>query len=269
MRDADCVAFLKAALPQLRLRWEGFRRVRGQVCKRLARRLAALGLADLRAYRGYLGAHREEWGALDGLCRVTISRFGRDRAVLEGLRRQVLPELARCALRRRAPLLRAWSAGCASGEEVYTLALAWSLDVGPRYAPLALEVLGTDADAFLIERARRGCYARGTLRELPPDWLAAFEPRGRGWCLRAEHRTGITFAVHDVRSKPPEGSFDLVLCRNLAFTYFEEDLQAEVLAELVGRLVPGGALVVGVHETPPATAALEAWPELRAVYRRR
>ena len=117
MRDADCVRFLQWALPRLRLRWAGFRKVRKQVCKRIARRLGQLELPDLAAYVSLLSRRPEEWEHLDGLCRVTISRFYRDRAVFDCLGNEVLPELAAQARARGQRALRAWSAGCASGQK--------------------------------------------------------------------------------------------------------------------------------------------------------
>ena len=94
MKDADCIHFLQSALPQLGLRWAGFRRVRGQVCKRLRRRLAALSLKDLSDYRALLEAVAAEWRQLDDLCRVSVSRFYRDRGVWSCLERELLPQLA-------------------------------------------------------------------------------------------------------------------------------------------------------------------------------
>jgi chemotaxis protein methyltransferase CheR len=79
MTDRDCKQFLVWSLPQLRMRWKGFRKVRGQVCKRIERRLDALGLADAEGYRSLLERNRDEWDVLDSLCRVAISRFYRDR----------------------------------------------------------------------------------------------------------------------------------------------------------------------------------------------
>lgn len=91
MRDADCVAFLQWALPHLRLRWPGFRKVRKQVCKRIDRRCRELGLADIAAYRDYLASQPGEWPTLASMCRVSISRFYRDRAVFDQLAQVVLP----------------------------------------------------------------------------------------------------------------------------------------------------------------------------------
>src|SRR5688572_10367475 len=101
MTDAECVDLLQWALPRLGLRWQGFRKVRRQVCRRLSRRIAELGLSEAGSYRAYLESNEQEWDALAALCRVTISRFWRDRAVFEALRDEVLPQLG--------PNVSAWS----------------------------------------------------------------------------------------------------------------------------------------------------------------
>ena len=106
MKDADCVAFLQWALPQLGLHWPGFRKVRRQVCRRIAARLRALELADAAAYRGHLQSHSGEWPALAVLCTVTISRFYRDREVFDCLGAAVLPALAAAALEHLSSRLR-------------------------------------------------------------------------------------------------------------------------------------------------------------------
>jgi len=100
--DRYCVTFLQWALPQLRMRWRGFRRVRRQVCRRLAKRLADLGLPDLAAYRAFLLVHPEEWKRVDAACRITISRLYRDRSVFDVLAQEVLPELAAAAQAARS-----------------------------------------------------------------------------------------------------------------------------------------------------------------------
>ncbi|XXF77771.1 CheR family methyltransferase [Myxococcaceae bacterium GXIMD 01537] len=255
MTDAECVALLQWAAPRLRLRWEGFRRVRGQVCKRIGRRLKELGLADVAAYRAHLERDAAEWDVLDALCRVTISRFYRDRGIFGALL-DALPGLLRDAQARGETALRVWSAGCASGEEPYTVAILYRLGLQHRFPGMGLEVVATDADAHLLERARAGCYRSATLRELPKEWSAqAFEARGDAWCVTAPFREGITFQQEDLRARMPPGPFHVVLCRNVAFTYFaREPLQREVLTGLVGRLVPGGLLVIGAHESLPGPA---------------
>jgi chemotaxis protein methyltransferase CheR len=93
MDDKECVEFLQWALPELHMRWDGFRKVRGQVCKRIDRRMQTLQLADIKAYRKHLQRHREEWTVLDGLCRATVSRLYRDRAVFSILQSDIFPKL--------------------------------------------------------------------------------------------------------------------------------------------------------------------------------
>ncbi|HVO13744.1 MAG TPA: CheR family methyltransferase [Alphaproteobacteria bacterium] len=255
MSDAACIAFLQWALPRLDLRWAGFRKVHGQVCKRLRRRMAELGLADFDAYRARLEADPAEWRALDDCCHITISRFFRDRGVFEALRRRVLPDIAARA-RREGRAATIWSAGCASGEEAYTLKILWDLEVaGPAGAP-PLSIVATDIDDDMLERAREGCFAATSVKELPPQFRGeALERVGERFCVRAPHRAGITFLRQDIRSEAPPGPFDLVLCRYLAFTYFTPGLQWQVLARLLRSLRPEGYLAIGTHERLPETGA--------------
>jgi chemotaxis protein methyltransferase CheR len=269
MRDAECVALLQWALVRLRMRWRGFRRVRRQVCKRIRRRCTALGIEGAVAYRRYLEAHPDEWAVLDGLCRIPISRFYRDLAVFDALRRRVLPSLASAARGRGGAELRAWSAGCASGEEPYSLMLAWRLDVGRSFPGLAFRVLATDADARMLARARAASYGRGSLRDLPPGWVdAAFVGREGRFLLRPDLREGVEFSLQDIRGEAPDGPFDLVLVRNGALTYFEEDLQRQVLERVARRIVSGGALVVGAREAlPSGLSEFRPWSGERSVYR--
>ncbi len=269
MNDPECVALLQWALPHLGLRWSGFRRFRSQVCKRIGRRLRELGLSDATGYRSHLEAHSEEWEQLAALCTVSISRFYRDRGVFDDLTAHVLPDLAQAALARGAARLECWCAGCASGEEAYTLALLWRVALRPRYSGLDIRVFGTDIDGALLTRAQAACYKPSSLKELPAEWRAqAFETQGEYFCLREMFRSDVAFARQDLRSELPERLHDVILCRNLAFAYFDARLASETLDRLLSRLRPGGALVVGLHDRLPACAArLVAWPGCRATYR--
>jgi chemotaxis protein methyltransferase CheR len=270
MIDDECTALLQWLLPRLHLRWPGFRRVRKQVCKRLQRRLTELGLDNAEAYRDYLRRHPEELSVADYLCRVTISRFNRDRGVFSYLADHVLPELAARAVARGATRLTAWSVGCASGEEPYTLALVWHILIARRFPAVDLQIIGTDIDDILLGRAKQACYSPGSLKELPSEWLAsAFEGTGHGYCLKRTITDYVRFQRHDIRSSLPNGCYDLVLCRNLAFTYFDEELQRATAAMLHRSLLDGGALVLGSHERLPDMAAgFALWSSSHAIYRK-
>lgn len=271
MNDVECVALLRWVLPRLGMRWEGFRKVRRQVCKRIDRRLTELGLAGADAYRSYLGAHPSEWTRLDALCRIPISRFFRDRAVFERLGRELLPILAEACTARGASTLRAWSAGCASGEEPYSLKLLWEFQLRARFPDVAFEIVATDADPHMLERARQARYGASSLRALPAGWIdRAFQPVDGEQQLRAEFATGIAFRCEDIRKHCPAGRFELVLCRNLAFTYFDAELQRRTLTRLADRLVAGGFLVIGSYESlPPDQGELTAWDARAGLYRRK
>ncbi|MCO6479704.1 MAG: hypothetical protein J5I94_23915 [Phaeodactylibacter sp.] len=130
-------------LPRLRLRWPGFRKVRNQPCKQVKRRIRDLGLEGFDAYRRYLEEQPEEWDRLDAFCRITISRFYRGRGVFNCIRDTLLPGLARKAMEKGLPL-RCWSAGCASGEEPYSLALIWHFELKKQFPGLDMEITATD-----------------------------------------------------------------------------------------------------------------------------
>lgn len=248
---SECTAFLQWALPQIDLRWPGFRKVRRQVCKRLRRRMDDLGLADFAAYRARLEADPAEWRFLDECCHITISRFFRDRGVFEILRRHVLPEIAARA-QREGRDARIWSAGCASGEEPYTVKILWDLEVASSFPDVSLAIVATDVDKAMLARAREGCFGPTSLHELPPRLVAqAFDQAGSRFCVKPRHRAGIEFLHQDLRTGAPASAFDLILCRYVALTYFVPPLQKEVCDRLVDRLVPGGYLVIGTHERLP------------------
>ena len=230
------------------------------MCKRIARRAHELGVSPRELSRDELAA----------LCTVTISRFYRDRAVFDCLGARVLPALAEAALARGATALDCWSAGCASGEEPYTLTIQWQAALAPRFPTLEPRVLGTDIDATLLERAQSACYNASSLKELPASWRSqAFERRARLFCLREDYRRAVEFERRDLLAEPRERRFDLIVCRNLAFTYFGPDLARAALQLMVRRLRPRGALVIGVHEQLPDNAGqLAPWPGCRAIYQK-
>lgn len=269
MTDRDCIDLLHWALPRMRLQWSGFRSVRRQVCKRISERISVLPLSGAAAYRAYLEQHPEEWVVLDRCCRVTISRFYRDAQMFRALEASVLPDLVRAAGSRGRHTLACWSAGCASGEEPFSIAILWRLRLQDRFPGRGLDILATDADAAMLERARRGVYRASSLRDLPAILGAeAFDAVAGELILKEPFRTGVRFLQHDLRLPPPDGPFDLVLTRNVAFTYFAESLQQEVLSAIMSVMVPGGALVIGSHESLPSGAeGLQLWVKGASIFR--
>ena len=198
----------------------------------------------------YLAALRGDAHALDEfLDRVTInvSNLWRNPEQWELLQQTIVPDLAADGR------LRAWSAGCSYGAEVYTVAAICRLA-----APDATTtILGTDIDRRAIGRARRGEFTPEDARHAPPAQLARFfELAGRHWRPTAELRAMAAFEVGDLlRLRPPQAAYDLVLCRNTVI-YFTDEVRDALHARLASALRPGGVLVVGATESVTAPEAI-------------
>ena len=255
MKDDPCVRFLQDCLPRMGLQWRGYRKVRGMVCKRVRRRLRELSLADYGEYRTYLDATPGEWDVFAEMCRVPISRFYRDKGVFAALGERFLPLLAEDARRTGQDHVSVWSAGCASGEEPYSVSILWALEAAPNFPDLSLRVLATDAEPHMVARAERGCYKQGSLKDVPPCWTSrAFSAGNAEHCVRERFREAVTFETADFMRNPPDEVFDLILCRNVAFTYFAMEEQQKALQILAQGLRQNGFLVLGAHEKLPPPA---------------
>jgi len=270
MKDTEGVHFLQWCLPKLGLIWPGYRKVRRQVYKRIQRRLESLSLSALADYQRYLETHPEEWPVLESSCWISISRFYRDKAVFEFLEREVCPTLACQALAQGERALRCWSIGCAGGEEPYSLSLLWKLKLQSEFPNVRLMILATDIDERAVSRSRQGYYPASSLKDLPEDWCAqGFDHTAEDFCIKPEFREPVTLLAQDVRRGMPEDTFHLILCRYLAFTYFDAPLQSDLLRRLAKRLQVGGALLIGKDERlPDGEFGLAPWSEQEGVYRR-
>lgn len=252
------------------MRWQGFRKVRRQVCKRIDRRIIELDLSDIESYRNYLTENLEEWKKLDHLCRITISRFYRDRIVFDYLGAEVLPVLVSSFVERSDTVIRVWSAGCASGEEPYTIALLWHNLMRPKFPHLRLEIIATDIDPVVIKRAKEACYQQSSLRNLPVEWLPhAFDQQREIYTLKQDVKGYVLFLNQDIRKEAPNGLFHMILCRNLAFTYFDLKLQLPVLEKFYDKLETGGILISGTHEKiTDYTIPFKAWVEHMPIFQK-
>lgn len=270
MQNNDCIRFLQWALPQMRMRWPGFRKVRVQVCKRIDRRLRELNIADADSYKAYLQENPNEWSKLDQLCYITVSRFYRDKAMFNFLAQQVIPDLARRAIKRGENCLKVWSAGCASGEESYTANIIWLLQIKNQFPDIDIRIVATDSNPQMIQRALQASYSYSSVKNLPQAWREnVFMEQQGSFVLKAEFRHNVQFLNEDIRQKTANNHFDLVLCRNLVFTYFQEELQCEILQQLQKSIVKGGALVIGIHENLPAcNTQFSLWSERLKIYQK-
>ncbi|MGZ8440207.1 MAG: CheR family methyltransferase [Candidatus Deferrimicrobiaceae bacterium] len=239
-------SFLVEVLPSLGLCPIAFNR--RNIRRRVMNRMESQGIHDFRAYLSLLRRDPSEREELRPLLTVTISRFFRNRRVFETLSRQVFPPLAA----KERPV-RAWSAGCASGEEAYTLRILW--DGLPGDNPV-LTILATDVDDACLHRAGKGLYPESSLREVPKAIVEKYFRKEEGrFRLREDVIGSVEFQNHDLQRNPPPGAFDLVLCRNAAFTYFAIPRRIAVAEAIAKALSPDGFLVIGRTEKLPPQAA--------------
>ena len=206
-----------------------------------AERRGAPGLA---AYLERLRADPDELDHFLDRVTINVSQLWRNPEQWSVLERDVLPELLAGARLRR---LRAWSAGCSYGAEVYTLAALICELGGDR--PGRAEIVGTDIDRRMVERAREGRFSVDDARTAPPALLERwFERTEDGWAATAPLRALVRFEVGDLlRMRIPERAYDLVLCRNTVI-YFTEEARDALHARLAASLRPGGCLVIGSTE---------------------
>ena len=214
--------------------------------RRIDKRMAAVGAADYPSYVDYLEVHPEEFGHLFNTILINVTSFFRDPAAWEGLRRQVLPRL----LEAKGPAdpIRVWSAGCASGEESYTLAMALAEVMGLDQAVRRVKVFATDVDEQALRQARHATYAPRDLAGVPPDLRERyFEPAGGRLVFHKDLRRAVIFGRHDLLTDAPISRVDLIACRNVLM-YFHAESQAKILERFHFALNEGGFLFLGKAE---------------------
>ncbi len=235
------------------------------VHRRIVNRMSSAGLVEPAQYLRLLRDDQDEAWRLLAHLTIKVSRFFRNRPVFDFLREH-LPRAAATVQRD----LRIWCAGCAHGEEAYSLALLLLLTGTPG------TVLATDIDPAALQRARAGRYDGSTLQELTASEIEAgfdLSPHRDGdFLARPALRNRIEFRCHDLLSNPvPESDcYDLICCRNVLI-YLTPDAQSEVLTTLSASLSPGGHLCLGEAEWPlPGNLnAFDALPRQLRLFRRR
>jgi two-component system CheB/CheR fusion protein len=216
---------------------------RSTLRRRLARRMALQKTEDLGDYVALIGSDPAEAAALyqDFLIRVT--GFFRDPGSFDLLAQQVFPSLSE----GRSPKMpiRVWIPGCASGEEVYSIAITLIESLGDRFEPAGIQMFGTDVSDAAIEKARAGIYLDSIAQEVSSERLQRFFVRqGDRFRIDKSVRDLCIFARHDVTRDPPFSRLDLVSCRNLLI-YLDASAQRRVMQVFHYALRPQGFLMLG------------------------
>ena len=235
--------------------------------RRLLRRMITVGTTSLSDYRRYLTANPDEESRLTTGMLIKVTRFFRDPALFAFLRESVLPQIIDQA-RAEQRELRIWSAGCATGEEAYSLAILIAELLGDD-TELPVRIFATDLDEEAVTFARRGVYPAASLSDLPAELIDTyFSARDGTYEVRRRIRGMLVFGQHDLGQRPPFPNLDMVVCRNVMI-YFTEPLQRRILETFAYALHDGGYLVLGTAETArPADALFTSEDRRQRVYRR-
>ena len=217
--------------------------------RRIAVRMRACGVHTYEDYRMLLRRSPNEYERLRDALTINVTRFYRNAETWNLIRRDVLPAL----FDRRRGEVRAWSAGCSSGEEPYTLAMLAADHVdragrGDELSRLAIDA--TDIDRASLERAQAATYRSEGLTEMPDDLARSyFEAAGDECRVIDRVRRRVQVRALDLNQEAPlRTNYDLILCRNVVI-YFDRVMQERLFQTFTGALVPGGYLVLGKVET--------------------
>lgn len=214
--------------------------------RRLAVRMRARGVHTYEAYAELLRRDASEYDRLLDALTINVTKFFRNREAWEILATRFLPGLwTEC---RGA--VRCWSAGCASGEEPYTLGillLEQARATGTRADASAVDA--TDLDPTVLDRARAAVYRAAALDETPPALTARYFTGTDPWTVGPAVRARVRFLRHDLLREPaPAAPYDLISCRNVVI-YFERPNQERLYHTFADALRPGGVLLLGKVET--------------------
>lgn len=222
----------------------------GTLRRRVENRRAIVGMPTIEAYRDLVASDSAERARLVRSLLIPVTEFFRDPEAWRALDRRVFPTLAE---RAAAGLpVRIWCAGCATGEEAYTIAILAAENLP---SDCDLRILATDLDDRALAAASEGVYDAARLAGVDPARRARFfVAEGSKHHVVDDLRKRVQFLSHDLTADAPPGEFDLVVCRNVLI-YFEPDLQAQTIRRFQAAIAPRGFLFLGQSEAIPAHRA--------------
>jgi two-component system, chemotaxis family, CheB/CheR fusion protein len=219
---------------------------RSTLARRIRKRVNEVGAANFTDYRDHLESSAEEFGHLFNTILINVTSFFRDADTWTYLQREIMPEVLADAGEDRE--LRVWSAGCASGEEAYSLAIVFAEAMGLEETAKRVKIYGTDVDEEALRDARMGVYPAKTLDALPSALHEKyFEQHGTQFAFRPDLRRRVIFGRHDITRDAPISRLDMLVCRN-TLMYFNVETQAQVIDRFHFALREGGCLFLGKAE---------------------
>jgi two-component system CheB/CheR fusion protein len=257
--DSDLEAILDYLNRSRGCDFRGYKRA--SLHRRISKRMHEAGVTDLAAYVDYLEVHPGEFTLLFNTILINVTSFFRDPECWEFLASDVLPELP--AAKSSDDPIRIWSAGCASGQEAYSIAILLAEALGVSEFRRRVKIYATDIDEEALDEARRASYSTADLEPLSKERRERFfQPSGDRFVFRPELRRSVIFGRHDLVRDPPMSRLDLIVCRNVLM-YLNAQTQAAVLTRLHFALSPAGVLFLGRAEMLLSHTDLFAPVELR------
>ena len=220
---------------------------RSTLMRRFEHRMRSINIDSYDSYLHYLQSHSEEYQTLLEDVRINVTCFFRDSDAWSYLASDIIPRII--GNKQSDEPIRVWSAGCASGEEIYSLLILLAENLGIDSCLQRVQCYATDADEGAIKQARQGTYSDREIAEISPDWVEKyFELTEQGYVFHPKLRRLIIFAKHDLEKNAPISKIDLLLCRNVLI-YFHQEAQISILIRFHFALKQTGFLFLGKSET--------------------
>ena len=235
---------------------------RPSLVRRVQRRMDSVAIPDFNEYIDYLEVHPDEFKHLFNTILINVTAFFRDETPWEYLRTDIIPRL----VEKRAAdgVIRVWSAGCASGEESYTVAMLIAEAFGADAFAERVKIYATDVDDEALNEARQAVYAHRQIEAVPPALLQKyFRSDGDRFVLDKDLRRSVIFGRHDLIHDAPISRMSLILCRN-TLMYFNAEVQSRILTRFHSALADDGILVLGKAEMLLTRSEMFAPVDLRS-----
>lgn len=234
--------------------------------RRIAVRMRARGVHTFAEYGLVLDRDEHEYELLLDALTINVTKLFRNQETFQAIDRELVPAL----YARAEPAIRIWSAGCASGEEAYSLAILMhrhAVNAGRRFE--RVEVLGTDLDRASLQAAERAVYLEPALADTPPDLRQLYFSMQSPYRVHADVRARVQFRRHDLLREPFPDAQHFICCRNVII-YFDRASQETLFQKFADALLPGGFLVLGRVETlfGPARALFTPVDSRERLFRR-
>jgi len=220
---------------------------RPTLLRRIDRRMRVVGVSDFREYQARLESEPGEFIELFNTVLINVTNFFRDEIPWDFLGSDILPRIL--AEKHPHDSIRVWSAGCATGQEAYTIAMVLAESLGLDEFRSRVKIYATDIDDDALSAARRAVYSEKDIGRVPEQMLAKyFEKTEDGYAFRKDLRRCVIFGRHDLLQDAPISKIDMLVCRN-TLMYFNAAVQARILARFHFALTDNGFLFLGRAET--------------------